>query len=92
MEQPAYPSGLIGATRLMAAVCMFSAMAAVLRFEATTLTGRLLAITSVMVAFAGQLFALQGSKPQPAAWALALLPMFWIGVAVLVIMWLVALA
>lgn len=91
-EPSPYSSGLIVTTRLMAAACMFSAMAAVLRFETTTLTGRVLAATSVMVAFAGQFFALQASKPRPATWALALLPTFWVGVAVVVVMWLVALA
>jgi cobalamin synthase len=76
----------------MAAACMVSAMAAVLRFETTTTTGEGHHDAGADEDAAGQLITLPVSKPQPAPWALALLPMFWIGVAVLVVMWQLALA
>lgn len=79
-------------TRLFAAACMISAMAAVLRFEVTTPTGRLIAVTSVLVSLTGQFFAQQATKAKPATWSLALLPVFWIGLAVVAVAWLVALA
>ena len=76
----------------MAAMCMLSAMTAVLKFEFTTTTGKLLAVPSVMASMVGQRFAQQAGKPAPGAWVSALLTVFWIGVAALVVMWLVALS
>lgn len=91
-EGPAYPAGLLLGTRLLAAACMFSAMAAVLRFEVTTLTGRILAVSGVLVSLTGQMFAQLAGKPERGAWISALLTLFWIGLALLAVAWLVALA
>ncbi len=79
-------------TRLLAALCMFSAMGAVLRFDSATTTGRMIIVPSIMVAVIGQLFASQASKPEPGTWVLALLPLFWVGLIAVGVLWLVALA
>jgi len=84
-----YPNGLINSCRLLAAACMFSGLLAIMNFDTGSTPGRILIVASVTVSFFGQFFAMQASKSTPPPWSVFLLPCFWIGLAVLPILWII---
>ena len=68
---------------------MLSGILAVMNFDTRSSAGRLLIFASVTVSMFGQLFALKASRPEPPAWIGTLLPAFWIGLALLPILWMI---
>jgi hypothetical protein len=76
-------------TRLLSAACMVSGIFAIVQFETTTSTGRLLVGASIGVAFLGQLFIWQATKPLPKPWTGSVLALFWLGLMVLAALWVV---
>lgn len=88
---PYASKGFLNVIRLLAAASMLSAMAAVLRFESTTSQGRVLIALGVLTSLSGQLFLMQASKSKPPAWVNVPLTLLGIGLAAIVLAWIVAL-
>lgn len=70
---------------------MLSGILAVVRFDSSTPTGRMLIVPSVLISTCGQLFIHQAGKTEPPAWTGTALTLFWTGLIGLGILWLVAL-
>lgn len=91
-DQAVYSPALIGIMRLMAAACMFSAMYAAWLSNEEPVSQRPLIMAGVSVALLGMFFVFQASKKVPPVWAPAILAVFWVGVAGLVVLWWVKLS
>ena len=66
--QPRYSNSVINTTRFLSALCMLSGILAVVRFDSSTPTGRMLIVPSVLISTCGQLFIHQAGKTEPPAW------------------------
>ena len=85
-----FSNGLVNASRLLAALCMLSAILAVTIYDFQTSMGRTLTLASVGVSMFGQVFVTQATKPNPPRWTSNVLMLFWVGLVALVVLWALA--
>lgn len=80
----------INGLRLLTAGSLLSGILSVWQYEFQGF-GRIITATSVFVAMFGNVAVMQYVKPHPPSWANTVLTVFWIGLIVIGVLWVVAL-